>query len=66
MRQWSDASRETPIEPSEHAKYLGIWLDKLLNFTMHRKKLLAKSCREPRSLSGHLRVYVGRIINGHA
>jgi hypothetical protein len=31
------------IQPSETAKYLGIWLDRHLRFDTHRKKLLAKA-----------------------
>jgi hypothetical protein len=33
----------TIIQPSETAKYLGVWLDKRLEFDIHRKKLLAKA-----------------------
>ncbi|KAJ5667634.1 hypothetical protein N7507_003498 [Penicillium longicatenatum] len=31
------------IQPSPHAKYLGIWLDKELNFNSHRQKLIGKA-----------------------
>ena len=33
----------TIIQPSETAKYLGVWLDKHLDFNTHRQKLLAKA-----------------------
>ncbi|KAJ6133707.1 hypothetical protein N7523_000029 [Penicillium sp. IBT 18751x] len=31
------------ITPSSHAKYLGVWLDKHLDFTTHRNKVIAKA-----------------------
>jgi hypothetical protein len=31
------------IQPTQSAKYLGVWLDKHLDFNMHRQKLLAKA-----------------------
>ncbi|OOQ86154.1 putative reverse transcriptase [Penicillium brasilianum] len=31
------------IQPTQSAKYLGVWLDKHLDFTIHRQKLLAKA-----------------------
>jgi hypothetical protein len=34
---------ELHIQPKEAAKYLGIWLDKHLDFTTHRQKLLTKA-----------------------
>ena len=40
------------IQPSEHAKYLGVWLDKQLNFSTHRKKLLAKAAGSLEALRG--------------
>ncbi|KAJ6029797.1 hypothetical protein N7499_012205 [Penicillium canescens] len=42
----------TSIQPSEHAKYLGVWLDKQLNFSIHRKKLLAKAASSLEALRG--------------
>ena len=33
----------TIIQPSETAKYLGVWLDKHLDFNTYRQKLLAKA-----------------------
>ncbi|KAJ6176718.1 hypothetical protein N7485_003632 [Penicillium canescens] len=41
-----------PIQASEQAKYLGIWLDKQLNFSTHRKKLLAKANGSLEALRG--------------
>ncbi|KAJ6003542.1 hypothetical protein N7522_006234 [Penicillium canescens] len=41
-----------PIQPSEHAKYLGIWLDKQLKLDIHRKKLLAKAAGSLEALRG--------------
>jgi ribonuclease HI len=41
-----------PIQPSEHAKYLGIWLDKHLKFDIHRKRLLAKAAGSLEALRG--------------
>jgi hypothetical protein len=43
---------ETLIQLSEQAKYLGIWLDKQLNFNIHRKKLLAKAAGSLEALRG--------------
>ncbi|KAI9035398.1 uncharacterized protein KD926_003673 [Aspergillus affinis] len=43
------------IKPVEHAKYLGIWLDRTLSFDTHRVKALAKANRTLealRSISG--------------
>jgi ribonuclease HI len=40
------------IQPSEQAKYLGIWLDKQLSFNVHRKKLLAKAAGSLEALRG--------------
>jgi hypothetical protein len=34
---------EMLIKPTQSAKYLGVWLDKRLEFDIHRKKLLAKA-----------------------
>jgi ribonuclease HI len=34
---------ELLIQPKEAAKYLGVWLDKHLDFTTHRQKLLMKA-----------------------
>jgi hypothetical protein len=31
------------IQPTQSAKYLGVWLDKRLDFNVHRQKLLAKA-----------------------
>jgi hypothetical protein len=42
------------IQPTEHAKYLGVWLDKQLSFTLHRKKLLAKAAGSLEALRGIL------------
>ncbi|OQE11193.1 hypothetical protein PENFLA_c078G02808 [Penicillium flavigenum] len=45
----------TILAPTGTAKYLGIWLDKHLNFTTHRKKMLAKgasSLEALRAISG--------------
>jgi hypothetical protein len=44
--------RETLIQPSEYAKYLGIWLDKHLKFDIHRKRLLAKAAGSLEALRG--------------
>ena len=44
--------QEASIQPSEHAKYLGVWLDKQLNFSIHRKKLLAKAAGSLEALRG--------------
>lgn len=33
----------TVLAPSNTAKYLGVWLDKHLNFTIHHKKMLAQA-----------------------
>jgi hypothetical protein len=38
------------IRSSEYAKYLGIWLDSHLKFTIHRQNLLAKAAS---SLDAH-------------
>ncbi|OQD91721.1 hypothetical protein PENSOL_c049G05847, partial [Penicillium solitum] len=45
---------DTPIIliPTETAKYLGVWLDKHLNFTTHRKKMLAKGAGSLEALRG--------------
>jgi ribonuclease HI len=40
------------VQPSEQAKYLGIWLDKQLSFNVHRKKLLAKAAGSLEALRG--------------
>jgi hypothetical protein len=42
----------TVLTPTETAKYLGIWLDKHLNFTTHRKKILAKGASSLEALRG--------------
>ncbi|BAE65488.1 unnamed protein product [Aspergillus oryzae RIB40] len=34
---------DTIIKPTETAKYLGVWLDKTLSFSIHRTKALAKA-----------------------
>jgi hypothetical protein len=34
---------ELSIQPTQSAKYLGVWLDEQLDFSTHRKKLLAKA-----------------------
>jgi endonuclease/exonuclease/phosphatase family metal-dependent hydrolase len=34
---------ELTIQPTQSAKYLGVWLDKHLDFNTHRQKLLAKA-----------------------
>ncbi|KAJ5330237.1 reverse transcriptase, partial [Penicillium atrosanguineum] len=39
----SDSWGSSTITPSSHAKYLGIWLDKHLDFTTHHKKVIAKA-----------------------
>lgn len=44
--------REEPIQPTESAKYPGIWLDKQLNFNIHRKKLAAKANGSLEALRG--------------
>jgi hypothetical protein len=45
-------SEPVTIQPSEQAKYLGIWLDKQLKFDIHRKKLLAKAAGSLEALRG--------------
>lgn len=40
------------IQPTECAKYLGVWLDKQLKFDTHRKKLLAKAAGSLEALRG--------------
>ncbi|KAJ6078205.1 uncharacterized protein N7446_001141 [Penicillium canescens] len=45
-------SEPVTIQPSEQAKYLGIWLDKQLSFNVHRKKLLAKAAGSLEALRG--------------
>jgi hypothetical protein len=45
-------SEPVTIQPTEYAKYLGVWLDKQLNFTLHRKKLLAKAAGSLEALRG--------------
>ncbi|KAJ6032769.1 hypothetical protein N7540_003501 [Penicillium herquei] len=40
------------IQPSQSAKYLGIWLDKHLNFNTHRTKLVAKATGSLEALRG--------------
>jgi ribonuclease HI len=42
----------TTLIPKETAKYLGVWLDKHLNFTTHRKKMLAKGAGSLAALRG--------------
>ncbi|KUM55456.1 hypothetical protein ACN42_g11818, partial [Penicillium freii] len=42
----------TILKPTDTAKYLGIWLDKHLNFTIHRKKMLAKGASSLEALRG--------------
>ncbi|OQD79091.1 hypothetical protein PENSOL_c338G04348, partial [Penicillium solitum] len=42
----------TILAPSNTAKYLGVWLDKHLNFTTHRKKMLAKGASSLEALRG--------------
>jgi exonuclease III len=44
--------QSTILKPSENAKYLGVWLDKHLNFTTHRKKMLAKGAGSLEALRG--------------
>jgi hypothetical protein len=34
---------ELSIQPTQSAKYLGVWLDKHLDFDTHRRKLLDKA-----------------------
>ncbi|KAJ6020305.1 hypothetical protein N7499_003588 [Penicillium canescens] len=45
-------SEPVTIQPSEQAKYLGIWLDKQLSFNVHRKKLMAKAAGSLEALRG--------------
>lgn len=40
------------IEPSPHAKYLGIWLDKPLSFQKHRDYAIAKTNGSLEALRG--------------
>ncbi|KAJ5159350.1 uncharacterized protein N7500_009001 [Penicillium coprophilum] len=40
------------LAPKEVARYLGVWLDKHLNFTTHRKKMLAKGAGSLEALRG--------------
>jgi hypothetical protein len=40
------------IHPSDHARYLGVWLEKDLSFTVHRQKLLAKAAGSLEALRG--------------
>ncbi|CRL30042.1 Endonuclease/exonuclease/phosphatase [Penicillium camemberti] len=42
----------TILKPTDTAKYLGVWLDKHLNFTIHRKKMLAKGASSLEALRG--------------
>jgi hypothetical protein len=42
----------TQIQPSEHAKYLGIWLDKTLSFDSHRNYAMAKANGSLEALRG--------------
>jgi ribonuclease HI len=42
----------TILPPSDTAKYLGVWLDKRLSFTIHRKKILAKGAGSLEALRG--------------
>ena len=42
----------TILAPSNTAKYLGVWLDKHLNFKTHRKKMLAKGAGSLEALRG--------------
>ncbi|OQD86884.1 hypothetical protein PENSOL_c083G11087 [Penicillium solitum] len=42
----------TILAPSNTAKYLGVWLNKHLNFTIHRKKMLAKGASSLEVLRG--------------
>ncbi|KUM55425.1 hypothetical protein ACN42_g11853 [Penicillium freii] len=42
----------TVLTPTDTAKYLGVWLDKHLNFTIHRKKMLAKGASSLEALRG--------------
>lgn len=49
------ARQEIEIQPKESARYLGVWLDKHLDFKTHRKKLLGKaagSLEALRAISG--------------
>ncbi|KAJ5963981.1 uncharacterized protein N7479_003857 [Penicillium vulpinum] len=45
---------ETPaiLTPTDTAKYLGVWLDKHPNFTIHRKKMVAKGAGSLEALRG--------------
>lgn len=42
----------TILQPTDIAKYLGIWLDKHLNFIVYRKKMLAKAAGSLEVLRG--------------
>jgi ribonuclease HI len=42
----------TTLTPKETAKYLGVWFDKHLNFTTHRRKMLAKGAGSLEALRG--------------
>ncbi|KAJ9480553.1 hypothetical protein VN97_g13002, partial [Penicillium thymicola] len=44
--------RPITLKPTDTAKYLGVWLDKHLNFTIHRKKMLAKGAGSLEALRG--------------
>lgn len=43
---------QTTIQPKEHVKYLGVWLDQQLDFNTHRRKLLAKANGSLEALRG--------------
>ncbi|KAJ5195541.1 uncharacterized protein N7498_008979 [Penicillium cinerascens] len=47
------------ILPSPHAKYLGVWLDKHLDFTTHRSKVIAKANSSLEAFRGDYRFHVG-------
>ncbi|KAI9043959.1 ribonuclease H family protein [Aspergillus affinis] len=50
-----DGTEALRIQPVEHAKYLGIWLDRTLSFDTHKAKALAKAngtLEALRSISG--------------
>ncbi|KAG0152659.1 hypothetical protein PDIDSM_2464 [Penicillium digitatum] len=42
----------TTLAPTSTAKYLGVWLDKYLDFSTHRRKILAKGASSLEALRG--------------
>ncbi|KAJ5562064.1 hypothetical protein N7461_000825 [Penicillium sp. DV-2018c] len=42
----------TVLQPSDNARYLGVWLDERLSFSTHRKKMLAKGASSLEALRG--------------